>query len=216
MPAQGVERKTELCGVPIDEWGRRGHITACEGSQVRYQEVAARLLELLSEYPDHRACADTKFTRAFCEAAPNAGLEARVIFSKADYQEWRDGEIGSDTLVLEAHSQSGAPHPHSTLGMNESISDIRSAVTDRAIRVEHNPVLSWNVESVELRTGLTGVSFAHSVAKQNKRSADDGFVAATMAVGMWRRDLRRAGREEPGSLDDWLDAVDNPDLLLTL
>ena len=164
------------------DWHEDGYIDCPPGETMDYATLARVLYELGEQYPVI-GCDDGYRIDQFLEAAARVAVEDRwgVDVTKDD-QCW-----GWKGVELWKHPQGYRKAPKTGLFMDSSIDATHRLLADRALAIEQNPVLAWNMESARIEVNATGDY--RKLAKPKEGDKDiigktDGLVAFVMCCGL--------------------------------
>lgn len=143
---------------PYDVWAEQGFLTATPGKLVRFDQVAADLVDLASEFQIAAVSYDRWLIRNFETTLDEMGV----------------------TLPLIEHPQGTNRRKDSPLWMPESINQFEALLLERRIRIQVNPALRSAVASSTFWTSPAGL---RRFEKQRATARIDLAVAAAMAVG---------------------------------
>lgn len=143
---------------PYDVWVRQGYLTASPGKIVRFDQVAADIVEMSHEFEIAAVAYDRWLIRQFEIALDEMGV----------------------TLPLIEHPQGTNRRKDSPLWMPDSINALEDLILDGRIRIAVNPALRSAVSSACFWTSPAGL---RRFEKQRATGRIDMAVAAAMAVG---------------------------------
>lgn len=184
-PGDTLLHRASVDRVPYDLWEREGHLTAPAGKSIDFAVIAKRVAVLSSILNVVGLAFDPwrmdDFTRE---------LDAEGV----DWWIYEGPEKGpGDGLMLVRHGQGfGGGASESSLWMPRSITELEDAILHRRLRVERNPVLTWNAASAVL------MQDAQENRKWEKRKSTgriDGIVALCEAVGLAAAGFHEKDRE---------------------
>lgn len=162
---------------PYSVWVDQGHLTATEGKLVRFDHVAADIVDLSQRFPLVLLAYDRWLYSRFDDA-----LE----------------ELGATLPVIE-HPQGTNRRKDSPLWMPESINQLEGLLLEGRLRIEVNPALRSAVASACFYTTPAGL---RRFEKNRSTARIDLAVAAAMAVG-----AATSGSEEDGNMNDFFAAL---------
>jgi phage terminase large subunit-like protein len=157
-PAEGIVEREDRDSVPYRLWRDQGFIEATPGPVVDYSFVAAKIAEL-AELVEIEGLACDRYKREHLQAELD--------------------ELGCGVPLLD-HPQGYAKAAGSDLWMPGSVEATEEAVVKAAIKINRNPVLTWNAASIVLEPDAQGNR------KPSKRKATgriDGIVCLIQAMG---------------------------------
>ena len=157
-PGDTVQQRALRDRAPYDVWTDEGHLNAPAGPKVRFDCIAARLVEV-SEQFDLKAVA----------------YDRHLVHQLEDALD----EIGA-TLPLVEHPQGWNRRRDVPLWMPGSIDELETLILEERIEVSRNPVLTWNVAGTAFLESESGL---RRFSKQRATGRIDGSVALAMAVG---------------------------------
>lgn len=143
---------------PAPVWVEQGHLTATPGKIVRFDMVAADMVDLAARFNVASIAYDRWLIRNFEHSLDELGV----------------------TLPLIEHPQGINQRKDSPLWMPESIAQLETLLLERRIRIGVNPALRSAVASSTFWTSPAGL---RRFEKQRAMARIDMAVAAAMAVG---------------------------------
>jgi len=143
---------------PAPVWVEQGHMTATPGKVVRFDTVAADLVDVSARFEVVAVAYDRWLIRNFEAVLDEMGV----------------------TLPLLEHPQGINQRKDSPLWMPESITQFEALLLERRVRIALNPALRSAVASATFWTSPAGL---RRFEKQRATSRIDMAVAAAMAVG---------------------------------
>lgn len=179
-PLDALDEKARTDNVPYRTWLNQGHLFAEPGRIVDYGRVAAWMQRFVGRNNVEAMAFDQAKMDDFLAACDNIGFDAWIDDRERDDDGNAVGSAG-EGLRLIRHGQGFAGYmSKKTLWMPRSISEFETAIVNRTIRIQVNPVLQWNSASAVVNSDPSGNR------KWDKRKATgriDGIVAAAMAGG---------------------------------
>ncbi len=172
--------------VPYDSWVKAGYLFTTPGRSVGYEWVAQRIVDLQARLPQFRQLAFDPYRIKYLETElDEIGAEIELVEHPQGYMKRaaKQGEDGSDLPVL---------------WMPRSIEVLDKDVSDNTLRVEKNPVLTWNSASAVLEADPKGNKI---FTKRKSTGRIDGIVALAMSIG-----LLRVGAESEIDLDSFINS----------
>jgi len=157
-PAETLHSRAAQDKAPYDVWARDGWLTATPGKVVRFDFVAADLVDFASAHDVLAVAYDQWLIRTFADAV---------------------GETGA-VLPLIEHPQGISRRQGNPLWMPDSITTLETLILERRIRIEVNPALRSAVASACFWTSPAGL---RRFEKQRAAGRIDMALAATMAIG---------------------------------
>ena len=157
-PADTLHGRVRDDRAPYDVWVEQGFLTATPGKLVRFDQVAADLVDLASEFQIAAVSYDRWLIRNFEVTLDEMGV----------------------TLPLIEHPQGTNRRKDSPLWMPESINQFEALLLERRLRIAVNPALRSAVASSTFWTSPAGL---RRFEKQRATARIDLAVAAAMAVG---------------------------------
>lgn len=157
-PKDTLVERAKKDKAPYDVWEQQGHLIATPGKIVRYDQVAADLVDESQAFDIEAVAYDRWLIRNF-----EAALD----------------ELGA-TLPLVEHPQGANRRKDSPLWMPESIDNLEGLLLEKRVRIAFNPALRSAVASSCFWTSPAGL---RRFEKQRATSRIDLAVAAAMAVG---------------------------------
>lgn len=171
--------------VPYDAWAKAGFIRTTPGRAVGYEWVAQRIVDLQAQLPQFRQLAFDPYRIKYLETElDQIGAEIELVEHPQGYMK-RSAKTGADGVELPV------------LWFPRSIEILDRDVSDNTLRVEKNPVLTWNSASAVLESDPKGNKI---FTKRKSTGRIDGIVALAMADGF----LRGAQAEEQEDLDSFI------------
>ena len=157
-PAETLHGRVREDRAPYDVWVEQGHLTATPGKLVRFDYVAADIVDLASRFDVLAIAYDRWLIRNFETTLDEMGV----------------------TLPLIEHPQGPNRRKDSPLWMPESINQFEALLLDQRLRIAVNPALRSAVASSTFWTSPAGL---RRFEKQRATGRIDLAVAAAMAVG---------------------------------
>jgi len=157
-PADTLHGRARDDRAPYDVWVDQGHLTATPGKLVRFDTVAADIVDMAARFEVASVTYDRWLIRNFEQALDELGV----------------------TLPLMEHPQGVNQRKDSPLWMPESINQLEALLLERRLRVAVNPALRSAVASSTFWTSPAGL---RRFEKQRAMARIDMAVAAAMAVG---------------------------------
>lgn len=196
-PETGLEERDRVSTGKLVLWSKRGYIWKTEGRVIKYRTVGKYIHDLCKVYDDYEITADPYRTRHLVDDCNSNGFPMDLIVTKEDLNELEDrGQI-----KIMGHSQGYFPNKVTMLGMDQSISDFQLCVLEKLIQYEKNPVTSWCLECVQVKTDEHNMKkLDKKTATKHDRGTDDGVTVSVMAAGLWQIYVRREGI----SIEHWL------------
>lgn len=173
-PGDTLLHRASVDRVPYDLWEREKYLHAPEGKSIDFGVIARRVLVLNSILNVAGLAFDPWRFEDFSRELENEGV---------DWWEFEgpDQKPG-DGLMLVRHGQGFAGGgSDSTLWMPRSITELEDAILHARIRVERNPVLTWNAASAVV---LQDAQENRKWEKRKSTGRIDGIVALCQAVGL--------------------------------
>ena len=171
--------------VPYDAWVKAGFITTTPGRAVGYEWVAQRIVDLQVLLPQWRQLAFDPYRIKYLETElDQIGAEIELVEHPQGYMK-RSAKTGADGVELPV------------LWFPRSIEILDRDVSDNTLRVEKNPVLTWNSASAVLEADPKGNKI---FTKRKSTGRIDGVVALAMADGF----LHVALADEQEDLDSFI------------
>lgn len=171
-PRGGLARAIKLDRVPYDQWANNGYLELTDGEVIRLEPIGRKL----------------------------ADIQGRTALQVVAYDRYRHKEL-QDNLAdmgvdvpMEEHPQGFRRMEKSPLWMPDSVQQLENAIVEGRLRVCYNPILRWNVASVEIRQDPAGTD-NKIFDKRRSRARIDGAVALAQAIG--------ALRSRPGTKSYW-------------
>jgi len=171
-PADTLEERGRRDQVPYDVWVRQGFLHAVPGKILDYGPIAERLGELAAALPDLRAVVFDRYRIPYLQSE----LDDRGI-----------------SLPMIEHPQGFAKPADSLLWMPQSITELEGLLLNKRLRIQRNPVLTWNAASAVMERDRQDNRI---FAKRKSRARIDGVVALAMAIGAAMVELD-ASQEDP-------------------
>ena len=157
-PGDTLQGRVKEDRAPYDVWVEQGHLTATAGKMVRFDQVAADIVEMASEFEIAALAYDRWLIRNFEETLDEMGV----------------------TLPLIEHPQGTNRRKDSPLWMPDSINQFEQLLLEGRLRISVNPALRSAVASSTFWTSPAGL---RRFEKQRSTARIDLAVAAAMAVG---------------------------------
>ena len=157
-PADTLHARAREDKAPYDVWVKQGFLTASPGKIVRFDQVAADIVELAQEYEIAALAYDRWLIRQFEVTLDEMGV----------------------TLPLIEHPQGTNRRKDSPLWMPDSINAFEDLLLDGRLRIQVNPVLRAAVASACFWTSPAGL---RRFEKQRASARIDLAVAGAMAIG---------------------------------
>lgn len=157
-PAETLMGRVRDDRAPYDVWVQQGHLTATPGKLVRFDYVAADLVELSERFDIVQVAYDKWLIRNFELTLDELGV----------------------TLPLIEHPQGTNRRKDSPLWMPESINNFEQLLLEKRMRVAVNPALRSAVASSTFWTSPAGL---RRFEKQRATGRIDLAVAGAMATG---------------------------------
>jgi len=157
-PGETLQARVRKDKAPYDVWAAEGHITATPGKVVRFDQMAADVVELNEPHPIEALAYDRWLIRTFETVLDEMGV----------------------TLPLIEHPQGINRRKDSPLWMPDSISNFEDLLLERRIRIAINPALRSAVASTTFWESPAGL---RRFEKQRATARIDMAVAAAMAIG---------------------------------
>jgi phage terminase large subunit-like protein len=200
-PGDTLLHRASVDRAPYDVWERDGFLHAPSGKSIDYAYVAGRVAEIHRRPGIVALAFDPYRMDDFTRALDDVGVPWWIGERKADRSgkmAWVDEDSGKpgEGIMLVRHGQGfGGGQSDSSLWMPRSITTTEDAILGSRLRVQKNPVLTWNAASAVLAQD------AQENRKWEKRKSTgriDGIVALSMAVGL--ADALRDHVSESGSV----------------
>lgn len=157
-PADTLQGRVREDKAPYDVWVERGYLTATDGKIVRFDQVAADLVDLAGRFEVAAVAYDRWLIRNFEQTLDEMGV----------------------TLPLMEHPQGTNRRKDSPLWMPDSINEFEKLLLEKRLRIEVNPALRSAVASSTFWMSPAGL---RRFEKQRAMARIDLAVAAAMAVG---------------------------------
>jgi phage terminase large subunit-like protein len=157
-PADTLQGRERDDRAPYSVWVDQGHLTATPGKLVRFDTVAADIVDMAARFNVAAVAYDRWLIRNFEQTLDELGV----------------------TLPLMEHPQGTNQRKDSPLWMPESINQFEALLLDRRLRIAVNPALRSAVASSTFWTSPAGL---RRFEKQRATARIDLAVAAAMAVG---------------------------------
>jgi phage terminase large subunit-like protein len=170
-PADTLRERARNDRAPYDVWVRQGFLTATPGPVVRYDFVAADLLEDQQRFDLAEVAYDRHLIKHFEEAVGEQGGELPIV----EHGQGVNQRKGCPPDCDQAHVHVPAP-----LWMPGSIDTLETLILERRIRVHVNPALRSAVASARFWTSPAGL---RRFEKQKPGGRIDLLVALVMATG---------------------------------
>ena len=154
--------------VPYPLWIEQGHVTGTPGRAVDYAFVAQRLAELQTMVPLRRVAFDPYRIKYLEVELDRAGVEIELVEHPQGYYK-----------VAAKKDSKGRDLP--TLWMPRSIELLEKAIVEARLRVQKNPVLTWNSASAVLEADPKNNRI---FTKRKSRGRIDGIVTLAMSTGL--------------------------------
>jgi len=171
--------------VPYTVWKQQGFIETTPGASVEYDWVAARLMQIVTDYQVVGLAFDRWGMKHLVPCFVRVGLDFYV-------QGKDDARAGALRMV---------DWGQGTKGMNGAITALETSILNRKFCHDGNPVLTWcfsNAMTVMDRAGW------RTFDKSKSRFRIDGAVACAMAIGLKGEDImkqpKKSKYEENGIL----------------
>lgn len=184
-PAETILERTRRDLVSYDAWAKAGKLHTTPGRSVGYDWVAQRIVDIQARLPQFRELAFDPYRIKYLETElDEIGAEIQLVEHPQGYMKRasRQGANGEDLPVL---------------WMPRSIEILDEHVSDNTLRVERNPVLTWNSASAVLESDPKGNKI---FTKRKSTGRIDGIVALAMSIGLLR------GGSEAVNLDDFINS----------
>jgi len=157
-PGDTLQARVREDKAPYDVWVEQGFLTATDGKLVRFDQVAADIVQLAQEFDIAAIAYDRWLIRQFEVALDEMGV----------------------TLPLIEHPQGTNRRKDSPLWMPDSINALEQLLLEHRVRIQVNPTLRSAVASATFWTSPAGL---RRFEKQRAMARIDLAVAAAMAVG---------------------------------
>jgi phage terminase large subunit-like protein len=157
-PGETLHARARDDRAPYDVWVDQGHLTATPGKLVRFDTVAADIVEIAARFNVASVTYDRWLIRNFEQALDELGV----------------------TLPLMEHPQGVNQRKDSPLWMPESINQFEALLLEKRLRIAINPALRSAVASSTFWTSPAGL---RRFEKQRAMARIDLAVASAMAVG---------------------------------
>jgi len=157
--------------VPYTVWEKQGYIETTPGRAVQYEWVVGRIAKISTEYRICGIAFDRWRIESFLNTCNRVGVEAYVDGK----DEPRDGAI---RLI---------PWGQGFKDMAPAIDAFESAILERCLKHDGNPVLTWNISNA--MTGKPDPAGNRKLDKSASRFRIDGAVTLAMALGLKARDM---------------------------
>lgn len=157
-PADTLLAREKEDRTPYSVWVQHGYLTATPGKVVRFDQVAADLVDLLSRFEIAAVAYDRWLIRNFEAALDELGV----------------------TLPLLEHPQGTNRRKDSPLWMPESIDTFEDLLLERRLRVQVSPMLQSAVAGATFWASPAGL---RRFEKQRATTRIDAAVASAMAIG---------------------------------
>jgi len=157
-PGDTLQGRVKEDRAPYDVWVEQGHLTATPGKLVRFDQVAADIVEMAGEFEIAALAYDRWLIRNFEETLDEMGV----------------------TLPLIEHPQGTNRRKDSPLWMPDSINQFEQLLLEGRLRIAVNPALRSAVASSTFWSSPAGL---RRFEKQRSTARIDLAVAAAMAVG---------------------------------
>lgn len=157
-PQDTLRERARADKAPYDVWVRQGHMTATPGPVVRYDFVAADLVDDQQRFDLQAVAYDRYLIKHFEQAV---------------------GELGAELPIVE-HGQGLGQRKDTPLWMPGSIESLETLILEKRIRFHVNPALRSAVAAARFFTSPAGL---RRFDKQKPGGRIDMLLALTMAVG---------------------------------
>lgn len=157
-PHDTLRERVRADKAPYDVWVRQGHLTATPGPVVRYDFVAADLVDDQQRFDLQAVAYDRYLIKHFEQAV---------------------GELGAELPIVE-HGQGLGQRKDTPLWMPGSIESLETLILEKRIRFHVNPALRSAVSAARFYQSPAGL---RRFEKQRPGGRIDMTVALTMAVG---------------------------------
>jgi phage terminase large subunit-like protein len=164
--------------VPYGVWKKQGFLEAPPGKSIDYDWVARRLGVIASDYRIVGIAFDRKYIDDLLKA-----------MSRAEVDSYRDDK--SDKPI--AHNDGAIRMVDWGQGfydMPSAVDALETAVLNRTLSHDGNPVLTWNISNAMTISDAAG---GRKIDKSKARFRIDGAVALAMALGLKSRDMKETG-----------------------
>jgi phage terminase large subunit-like protein len=159
-PADGIVEREDRDGVHYRLWRDQGYLVTTPGPVVDYSFVASELAELNE---------NVEIVGVACDAYKRPELAAEL------------DDIGAGAITLVDHPQGYRKGAGTELWMPRSVIATEEAIVKGSLRIQRNPILTWNAASVVM------VRDAEGNPKPDKRKSTgriDGVTALIQALGL--------------------------------
>jgi phage terminase large subunit-like protein len=157
-PSDTLAQRELTDKAPYTVWERDGWLIAPEGKVIRYDHLAADLVDQASRFDIQAIAYDKWLIKTFENALDEMGA----------------------TMPLIEHPQGTNQRKDSPLWMPQSVSQFEDLILERRLRIEVNPALRSAVASACFWTSPAGL---RRFEKQRATGRIDIALAATMAIG---------------------------------
>jgi phage terminase large subunit-like protein len=180
-PKDTLAQRALLDKAPYDVWERQGFLTATPGSVIRYDHVAADLIDDQARFDLVQVAYDRFLIKHFEAAVGEVGGELPLTEHGQGLAQRR----GCEPDCPKAHEH--VPQP---LWMPGSITALEDLILEKRIRIQVNPALRSAVASARFFVSPAGL---RRFEKQKPGGRIDLAVALAMAVGAAVRGSGRRG-----------------------
>jgi phage terminase large subunit-like protein len=167
MPEERLSLRQQQDDKPYKTWVEEGYLRLTPGQTVKLDFPAARIA-LVAKMFDLQGIAYDKYRFEELETELDA--------------------LGLDVPMIE-HPQGFRRSAETSLFMPNSLEQLEELIVEQRIRVNHNPVLNWNVASMGFRRDAQDNRMP---SKVHSRGRIDGAVALIMAAGLATMGVKKA------------------------
>ena len=158
IPGEGLDAREKQDNASYSAWARGGWATILEGPKIRFERIAADIVELMARF----------------------NVEAVVVDQwQSDALQGKFAEVGM-FLPMVAHPQTVNRSQKTTLTMPGSINVIETWILEKRVRIAPSPALRTAVSQVNLYSTAGGL---RRFEKSKSYGRIDAAVALTMAAG---------------------------------
>jgi phage terminase large subunit-like protein len=151
-PADELDKREDIDRVPYRTWARAGLIEPTPGRSINKTAIALRLAEVAQTYRLQAVAYDRWSIEELRRIMADEGIRLPLVEHGQGYKDF-----------------------------SPALSALESAILDRRISHDGNPILTWNLANAVVDTDPAG---NRKLAKERARERIDGLVAMAMALGI--------------------------------
>lgn len=170
-PADTIRDREKTDRAPYTQWVKEKYLTTVPGSYVHYGYIADELIGLCGHFKPRMIGADQYGLSRLREQLSDRGVSLPIVVHPQGFNQRRVGKLEDGPEGAEDVS----------LWMPDSINKLETALFDKRVDIEPNPVLTMCAANAVYKSNLTG----HRMFDKEKAvNRIDGMVSFAMSIGV--------------------------------